>query len=342
MTGQKTAATPPSVNPAWREVRRFLRDAVRNNLNLKIIAAALAVVAWLLVQGRPTAEEYATIRLDYSWPEELVLEGKPVDRVLVKAVGPRANLREMTHRDLRYRIDLSDAAAGETTLNLTGMLVEELPSNLSITTISPASLSFRFDERLTKAVQVSVPTRGEPAFGFEILEIVVEPNVVALSGAAPDLESLEEVRTRPLDLSGRDRNFAEILSLDLGSLRARPDQDAEVSVYVRLAQVIEEREMEVVVTLPEELEGVTVEPAHATVTLHGPARELHRVMAASIHVYLDDPEVSFRDGKARVEYAPMGKGEGQPRVRVQAEGLPDAVEVRSLEPSSFALVRSGN
>lgn len=341
MSGKVPARPPRSPSPFWREVRRVLRDAVRHNLNLKIIAAALAVVAWLLVQGRPTAEEYATIRLDYVWPEELVLYGDPVDQVLVKAVGPRANLREMTHRDLRYRIDLGDSAAGETTLNLTGMLVQELPSNLSITTISPASLSFRFDKRMTKAVQVTVPTHGEPAFGFEIQEIIIEPNVVALSGAMPDLEPLEEVRTRPLDLAGRDRNFAEILALDLGTLRARPEHDAEVSVYVRLDQVIEEREMEVPIALPEELEGVVVEPSRATVTLHGPARELHRVMAASVHVYLDGPDVSFRGGKAQVEYAPIGQGEGEPHIRVQAEGLPASVEVRSLEPASFALVRSG-
>ena len=336
-----TAPAPPAPSSVWREIRRFARDTVRQNLNLKIIAAALAVVAWLLVQGRPTAEEYATIRLDYVWPEELVVDGNPVDQVLVKAVGPRANLREMTHRDLRYRIDLSDSAAGETTLNFTGMLVQDLPSNLSITTISPASLSFRFDEKMTKAVQVNVPTRGEPAFGFEIQEIVIEPNVVALTGAKPDLEPLEEIKTRPLDLSGRDRNFAEILSLDLGTLRVRPEHDAEVSVYVRLSQVIEEREMEVAVTLPEELEGAVVEPTRATVTLHGPARELHRVMAASIRVYVDDPEISFHGGEARVEYAPMGKGEGEPHVRVQAEGLPDSVEVRSLQPSSFTVRGSG-
>jgi len=322
-------------------VRRVLRDALRQNLNLKIIAAALAVVAWLLVQGRPTAEEYATIRLDYVWPDELVLDGDPVDQVLVKAVGPRANLREMTHRDLRYRIDLSDSAAGETTLNFTGMLVQDLPSNLSITTISPASLTFRFDERLTKALEVKVPTRGEPAFGFEIQEIVIEPNLITLSGARPDLESLEEVRTKPLDLAGRDRNFAEILALDLGTLRARPEHDAEVSVYVRLDQVVEEREMEVPITLPVELEGVVVEPAHATVTLHGPARELHRVMASAIRVYVDDPELAFRGGKVRVEYAPMGQGEGEPRVRLQAEGLPDSVQVQTLQPSIFTLTRSG-
>jgi len=323
----------------WARVRQVLVDAIRVNLNLKIIAAALAVVAWLLVQGRPTAEEYATIQLAYTWPDALVLSGEPVNQVLVKAVGPRANLRELSRRELRYAIDLSDAAPGVTTLNLTGMPVQELPAGLEITTISPSSLSFNFDERLVKALQVKVPTRGEPAYGFEVAEIVIEPNVVALSGAAPDLEPLEEIRTRPLDMNGRDRNFAEILALDLGAIRARPEHDAEVSVYVRLNQIVEERELEVPITIPDALGSLSIEPSHATVTLHGPARELHRVMSAGLKVYLEPGDLVFKDGVARAPYAADAGEGGRAFVKLAGDGLPSSVEVRSVKPDVYSVRR---
>ena len=323
----------------WRWIRQAALDAIRVNLNLKIIAAALAVVAWLLVQGRPTAEEYASIELDYTWPDDLVLSGDPVDRVLVKAVGPRANLRELSRRELRYGIDLSDSAPGETTLNLTGMPVQDLPAGLAITTISPSSLTFSFDERLVKALQVKVPTRGEPAFGFEVAEIVIEPNVVALSGAAPDLEPMEEIRTRSLDLAGRDRNFAEILSLDMGSIRARPEHDAEVSVYVRLNQIVEQREVEVPITIPEALGKLSIEPAHVTVTLHGPARELHRVMASGLKANLEPGDLVFHDDVARVPYDEDEREIDSARVRLSGEGLPDSVEVLSITPQDYRVRR---
>jgi YbbR domain-containing protein len=330
---------PGGASELLRAVRRAARTALRENLNLKIIAAALAVVAWIMVQGRPTAEEYSEVRLDFVWPENLVLEGDPLNQVLVKAVGPRTNLREMAKRDLRYRIDLSDSAPGETNINLIGMEIMDLPSSLEITTISPATLTFGFDEKLTKALQVEVPTRGEPAFGFEVEEIVVEPNVVAISGAQPDLESVEVIRTRALDLAGRDHNFAEILALDMGAMRARPEHDAEVSVYVKLKQVVEQREIDVSVAVPESMEGMVVEPARATVVLHGPARELHRVMASAFRLEVVDGAMTQVDGVATLEVDRAGTGGEEARVILTVEGLPDSVTVLEVQPGSLTLRR---
>lgn len=323
----------------WPVVQRVLRNAVRENLSLKILAVALAVVAWLLVQGRPTAEQYATIRLDYIWPDDLVLDGEPVNQVLVKAVGPRSQLREIDRRDLRYQIDLGDARPGETTLNLMGEPVTDFPAGLEITTISPSSLTFSFDERVTRALPVAVTTQGEVAFGFEVREIVIEPSVVTLSGAQPDMESLVEIKTKELDLTGRDRDFAEILQLDLGKMRIRPEHEPEVTVNVHLAQIIEERELVVPVRVPASMEGVGAEPTEATVILHGPARELHKVMASNLELHVEEGELTFQRGKATVPYDPAGEQTPGVQVVLRRVALPESVEVTGIRPESFTLVR---
>lgn len=331
---------PPGSSPPqgrWRRsVRRAVRDAFRQNLSLKVIAGAMAVVAWLLVQGRPTAEEYATVQVDYVWPSDLVLDSDPVGQVLIKAVGPRSYLRELERRDLRYKIDLVDMVAGETTLYLTGMPVEDMPAGIEVVTISPSSLTFRFDERITVGLPVKVPTQGEVAFGFEIEEIVIEPDVVTLSGAASDLEPLEEVSTRVLDLSGRDKEFVELLPLDLGKMRARPEHDAEVSAYVRLKQIVDERTFEIPVLVPEELAGAVVEPATATVVLHGPLRELSAVDGLPLVVTLDPARLTFRDGAARAVYDTRDL-QG---LTVDTESLPTGVELRDFRPHRFNVTQA--
>ncbi len=329
---------PPAAPPRWRRaLRRVVVDAFRQNISLKVIAGAMAVVAWLLVQGRPTAEEYATVAVDYvQWPDELVLETDPVDQVLIKAMGPRSNLRELERRDLRYKIDLADMVAGETTIYLTGMQVDDMPAGIEVNTISPSSLTFRFDTRITRALPVTVPTRGEVAFGFEVLEIIKEPDVVTLSGAASDLEPLEEIKTRVLDLTGRDKEFVELLPLDLGAMRARPESDVEVSAYVRLKQIVDERAFDIPVTVPEELAGAVVEPANVTVVLHGPLRELHRAGATPVGVFLDPEHLTFRDGAARAAYDPRGN-QG---LQVSAEGLPPGVELREVRPRRLTVTKA--
>ncbi len=330
---------PPPVKAAnaWRRtVRRTARDAFRQNLSLKVIAGAMAVVAWLLVQGRPTDEEYATVAVDYTWPDDLVLDSEPVNQVLIKAIGPRSYLRELARRDLTYRIDLADLAAGETTLYLTGMPVEDMPAGIEVTTISPSSLTFRFDERLTRALPVTIPTQGEVAFGFEVVEIVKEPDVVTLSGAASDLEPLEEIPTRVLDLTGRDKEFVELLPLDMGSMQVRPETDVEVSAYVRLKQIIDQRSFELPVALPEELVGAGVEPTTATVVLHGPLRELHRVGAAPVMIQVDASGLQFREGQAKVTYDSLNR-QG---LVVSADGLPAGVELLEVRPATFTVTQA--
>lgn len=335
MTRSSAAGAMPD-SPWWRRFGAASKDAFRLNLSLKIIAAAAAMAAWLLAQSQPTAEEYATIQLEYSWPEGLVAADAPVNEVLVKARGPRANLRELSRRDLRYRVDLADATVGETTVNLTAVQ-EVLPTGVEIITISPSALAFRFDERITRALPVKVPTSGEVAFGYEVREIVVEPDVVTLSGARPELEPLEEVRTRTLDLTGKDRDFAEILSLDLGARRIRPEHDAEVSVYVKLSQIVEERELELTVTVPDSHEGIEVTPAKATVVLRGPARELHRIRGSSLRVYLDEGELTFKGGTAEARYSEDETQSDQVHVHVSTDGLPQAVKVIGVTPETFTL-----
>ncbi len=332
---------PPPKKPrrtsAWRRSLRLgVRDAFRQNLSLKVIAGAMAVVAWLLVQGRPTDEEYATVAVEYTWPDDLVLDSAPVNQVLIKAIGPRSYLRELERRDLKYRIDLADLAAGETTLYLTGMPVEDMPAGIEVTTISPSSLTFRFDERLTRALPVIIPTRGEVAFGFEVEEIVKEPDVVTLSGAASDLEPLEEIPTRVLDLTGRDKEFVELLPLDMGSMQVRPESDVEVSAYVRLKQIIDERSVELPVALPESLAGAGVEPASATVVLHGPLRELHRLGPAPLSIQIDDSNLRFRDGQAQVSYDPRNRL----GLTVSTDELPAGVELLEVRPQQFTVIRT--
>lgn len=336
-----TRSSPAVANadrPWWRRLGSASKDAFRLNLSLKIIAAAAAMAAWLLAQSQPTAEEYATIQLEYSWPEGLVAAEPPINEVLVKARGPRANLRELSRRDLRYKIDLVDATVGETTVNLTAVQ-EVLPTGVEIITISPSALAFNFDERITRALPVKVPTTGEVAFGYEIREIVVEPDVVTLSGARPELEPLEEVRTRALDLTGKDRDFAEILSLDMGARRIRPEHDAEVSVYVKLSQLVEERELELSVTVPELHGEIEVSPVKATVVLSGPARELHRIRGSSIQVYLDEGQLVFKGGKAEVSYSADETETDEVHVHVSTAGLPQAVKVIGVTPETFTLTK---
>ncbi len=338
---QSSAQGTGGARAAASRAGAWLSKAIRENLFLKLVALAVAIGAWSLVQNRPTAEEYATIMLEYEWPEDLVLDGEPVTQVLIRARGPRTYLRELARRELRYVVDLRDAAVGETTLNLTGIPVENFPPNLEITTISPSSLTFVFDERVTRALPVQVQTRGEVAFGMAVAEIVVDPDVVSLSGARPDLESMEFVPTRTLDLSGRDKDFAEILGLDLGTRRIRPENDGEVSVLVRLEPIIETRQMEVPVELPEGLAGATAEPAEVTVVLRGPARELHRIRTTAVQVYVEPGDLSFRGGKAQVSYGAAGVSGDAPMLRVRAESLPATIQVTEVIPTHISVVRGG-
>jgi len=183
------------------------------NLVLKLISLAFAIVLWFFVMGERRHEVSHIVPITYKGvPEGLIIGNQVPGSVEVAISGPRALLSHLAAGDMEIVVDLAGAEAGVTSFK---RLEETLriPTGLTVTRISPAYVDIRLERVRDKQVPVRVVLSGEPAAGFRVRRIRVVPARVTVSGAESQLRAVSEVVTEGLDLAGVRESFTQTVPL---------------------------------------------------------------------------------------------------------------------------------
>jgi len=190
----------------------------RENLALKLISLAFAVVLWFFVMGERRHEVTHIVPVTYKGvPEGLIIANQVPGSVEVAVSGPRALLSHLTAGDMAIAVNLDGAEAGVTSFKR----VEEslsMPAGLVVTRVSPAYVDVKLERIRDKQVPVRVVVSGEPVAGFRLRRLRVTPTQVTVSGAESELKAISEVVTEGLDLSGARASFTQTVQLS----HARP------------------------------------------------------------------------------------------------------------------------
>ncbi len=132
------------------------------------------------------------------------------DQITIK--GPSRLLAEV--QDVQAVIELKGARD-----DITQQVQVQLPKDLgNKITIQPDSVQVQLPvvtKGPVKTVAVTASLQGEPGEGFVIKTSRVEPDSIKITGSAGMLANLQEVQTRPVDLSGAEGNITKEVELAL-------------------------------------------------------------------------------------------------------------------------------
>lgn len=115
------------------------------NLALKILSLAFAVVLWFFVMGEQRHEVSHVVPVEYrNLPKGLIIANEVPDAVAVTLSGPRALLVHLGPDELSLPLDLAGLKPGLTSFK---RLEENLkaPGGVVVTRISPASIDVRLE-----------------------------------------------------------------------------------------------------------------------------------------------------------------------------------------------------
>ncbi len=173
---------------------------------------------------------------------------------------------------------------------------------------------------------VTVNFVGEPARGYRLLDVKVEPSSVQVTGSPALIDALR-VQTEPVDISGLDESESRRVTLDLPSGVERVEvQPVVVTLEIEpiLSSDVVRRPVEVR-ALGEDLEAV-IEPEEVRVFLFGPLPVLDSLAEEDVRVTVD--LLNLVTGTHVLE----------PFVSVSAE----EVEVRSTQPAQITAIITGS
>jgi YbbR domain-containing protein len=209
---------------------------ITKNPTLKVISLILASILWLFVRSTSEGEAGLVVPLEFfRCPASLIVTHVSADAITVRIMGPLSQVERLSPGEGRARIDLSSSRQGTNTFDI---LSENftIPKALKITQISPASIKVEIDRVMDKVVRVKAVVKGEPAPGYRVAKIVVDPSSINLQGARSQLLGLKEVSTEEIDISGLKKPVEIEVPLRLADLRLKEGVKSTVKVIVTVKQ----------------------------------------------------------------------------------------------------------
>lgn len=290
-----------------------LRQWLLNNSGLKLISLGLSFLLWNLLGVKDEVIRVVTVPVQFvNLAPDLVIstDYQRQVEVTIRSRG-RVVVDEAAGR-MSAEIDLQNMVAGNVQISLNERNISNRPLSVEVLSIAPNPLQLELEQIHHKMVEVQPRLEGDPAEGYELVEVLSSPPQVQVSGLEAVLAKVSAVSTELVDISDRSSGFDAEVDLDPQNPLLTIDGVSAVVLQILIEE--ERRELKL---------------ARVQVELESP-RDGTRLMTRSLNLVVSVPisfegEIASKDFRARV---PVGELEPS---RQPQEVLPEIVAVSERE-----------
>src|SRR5271166_921332 len=199
-----------------------------------ILAIVIALFLWGVAHGSSSIERGFDVPVVLRGvPDDLVITDQTADVVNVRLLGSPGALRNVAPQKLQYALNVANAKPGvaEFEVDPSGL---EFPRGARVIARSPARIEIKFESRAAKSVRVRPQIDGDPAPGFEIKSVDVEPPRVRVAGARSALMQVVDAPTESIDVSGQSAPLERDTRVVLGVNHVWIEDAPSVKVRVQI------------------------------------------------------------------------------------------------------------
>jgi len=200
---------------------------------LKIAALILGTLLWFTVSGNQI-ERRVQVPVSYSnVPAALEMTGDQVDSATVHVRGEDNLVAGLAPGDLRVIVDLKEAHAG---YNLIPLQTERVivPLGVEVLQVDPGAVSVTLEPTGRIEALVAPTLEGQPAPGYEVKQVTVEPATVAVFGPESRLQYPVSVVTERVSIEGRRTTVVQEVNVGVVDAQLRLRNPGTVRVTVRI------------------------------------------------------------------------------------------------------------
>jgi len=169
---------------------------------LKLLSLVFAVGLWMFVASEEQSEARYTVPLELvSVPSGLEVTALGTETVDVRVRGRRRTLVRVNERNVRARLSLAGAQPGEAVMALLPQHVTT-PGSVSVVSVTPARVKLTVEAVRRAQVDVAPRLVGQPAPGYQVAAVHVEPERVEVRTTRPDVSVTRPMETAPIDIDG--------------------------------------------------------------------------------------------------------------------------------------------
>jgi YbbR domain-containing protein len=269
-----------------------VKHAFGENIGVKLFALFVALFIWFSASGQQSATRFYIVPLKLAnMPDTLSVVGPYPTEAEVTVTGTKRELLYLSFRRIEVVVNLAAAAPGRFRQRLSSSNVV-MPGGLdprSVTITAPSSIDLTFERLLSKPVPVELTTVGSVPEGYVLLGAPkIEPAEVLVRGPESSIGLLDNVPTRPVDLSRIRDSFEREVEVELDKTIFSSDPDL-VRITISVGQLGERVLPNIPPTVLSDAAGLTVEvrPKAVSLTLTGILAALDTLSSADVSVLLD-------------------------------------------------------
>ncbi len=225
----------------WDRIKAMLTE----NLNLKLLSFAFALVLYSLVHGGQDSRGSISVDLEVNLPPESgdkVFIGTIPRDVRIFVRGSAQTIDNLRGGAVHMILDLTRSPErvvfNEKMVRLPdGMRVE-------IEQFEPPSIDLKWEQRVTRDVPVQVSVVGAPADGYVVKSpLVAEPKTVKVRGPQSDVMVLQHVRADAFDVRAlsAEGEYPRQLAIEKPNPRLKIEPQS-ITVTAEIAREVAERE----------------------------------------------------------------------------------------------------
>ncbi len=233
-------------------------------------------------------------------PQDMVLTYHHTDKIEIRVQANPSLIEMINKKTILYPADLyTDLAfdpAGDSNSIGPGSYVlpvdkTRIPMDpaIKILDINPSYLSVRLEKKITKTFKITVPYVGKPAKGHLALEPACEPGSVELTGAESLINSITQLKTKPIDITGAGENFKKKIPLDLENPLL---YSSSTTMFLVTVPIQQQMVTKTIVDLPIQIwnssSNIKIEPPVITIEIKGPFDKLgNKAIVDDIYAFMD-------------------------------------------------------
>lgn len=221
-----------------------IRNALTENLNLKLLSFVFALVIYSLVHGGQDARRSIVVDLEVSLPPESsdrVLVGSIPQSVRIYVRGSNQTIDNLRASSVSVQLDLSSKQPSHVVFQPKDVRLPE-GVNVEIEQFDPATLDLKWEQRVVRDVPIQVSVVGAPADGFVVKgPLVAEPKAAKVRGPQSDVMVLQHVRADAFDVRGlTEGSYPRQLAIERPSPRLKIEPTSAI-VTAEITREVAER-----------------------------------------------------------------------------------------------------
>jgi YbbR domain-containing protein len=258
------------------------------NVGLKLIAVGLGVLLWFTVSGQQAERTIPGVPVVYRNTPQTIEITDQTRFVDIHVRGVDSQLRAVQPRDFEARIDLTGAKPGAQEFPLRIDQVTA-PFGLEVTHVDPGSVMAVLDQAGSVTLPVRPDIEGQPASGFIVAEITVDPATVTVVGPMRRLSLASAATTDRVSIEGAAATVTQTVGVGVpdAALRLRDPRSARVVVRVEPARERVFLGVRLAIRHLDAGRRGTVEPSAVAVVLRGAAPVVDRLDVGMVAPHVD-------------------------------------------------------